>query len=93
MTVSLQRKVMSDFRLSDGTQLKKNMSIAFPSYEVNRDSSKWVNPNDFDGFRFDNLRREPGSENKYQFVTTSNDSINFGKPLHPGELVLDTVTN
>jgi cytochrome P450 len=37
---------------------------------------------EFDGFRFYNLRKIPGNENKHQFVVTSSDSLNFGHGNH-----------
>lgn len=73
------RQVMSDYELSDGTKLKKGMSIAFASGGVNQDPSIWKDPEVFDGFRFEKLRNEPGSENKYQFVTTGANALSFGE--------------
>ena len=43
------------------------------------DANLWPNPDDFDGFRFEKLRLEKGSENKYQLVTTGKDSLAFGE--------------
>jgi cytochrome P450 len=39
-------------------------------------------PEVFDGFRFEKLRKIPGNENKYSYVTTSPDSLNFGHGVH-----------
>ncbi|PQE10414.1 hypothetical protein CJF32_00000961 [Rutstroemia sp. NJR-2017a WRK4] len=36
----------------------------------------------FDGFRFSKLRSVPGNEHRYQFVTSSTDSLNFGHGTH-----------
>ncbi|KAM3065604.1 Cytochrome P450 monooxygenase boa7 [Clarireedia jacksonii] len=36
----------------------------------------------FDGFRFSKLRSVPGNEHRYQFVTSSTESLNFGHGTH-----------
>lgn len=36
----------------------------------------------FDGFRYSKLRSVPGNENRYQFVTSSTESLNFGHGTH-----------
>jgi cytochrome P450 len=41
-----------------------------------------ASPSEFDGFRFYNLRKIPGNENKHQYVTTGPDSLNFGHGNH-----------
>jgi len=39
-------------------------------------------PNEFDGFRFYNLRKMPGNEYKHLFVTVGPDSLTFGYGNH-----------
>jgi len=79
--------------LSTGHTLPKGTRFAFPAYAVHispstptfdpaNNPSSTLPPDQFDGFRFANLRTMPGQENKHQFVTTSPDSINFGHGNH-----------
>jgi cytochrome P450 len=80
--VQMNRRVSSDITLSDGITIPKGLFTAFPSHNINMDSSLWENPQQFDGFRFEKLRGKEGNENKFQFVTTGTDSINFGHGSH-----------
>ena len=80
--LSFDRKVTSDLTLPDGTVLPRGTYIATASSEINRDPTLWENPDEFDGFRFEKLRQKPGNENKYQFVTTGVDSMQFGHGKH-----------
>lgn len=80
--VQMHREVRSDIHLSDGTVLLRGLFIALPSHNVNMDETVWENPGEFDGFRFEKLRAKPGNENKYQFVTTGVDNLNFGHGIH-----------
>lgn len=74
----MQRVVVSDIVLSDGSALPKGTAVAVPSWSVTRDDRLWADPTTFDGFRFAKLREEPGSEHKYQFATAGPDSLSFG---------------
>lgn len=49
-------------------------------------------PSEFDGFRFYNLRKMPGKENKQLFVTVSPESLTFGYGNHacPGRFFAAT---
>ena len=78
MSVSLLRLALSDITLSDGFLIPKGTYTAFSSIGINYDPEIYPNPETFDGFRFANLREQPGNENRYQFITTSADSISFG---------------
>ena len=80
--VSFDRKVMSDLTLPDGTVLPRGTYIGTANSEIMRDPNLWDNPEEFDGLRFYKLRQIPGNENKYQFVTTGIDSMQFGHGRH-----------
>ena len=60
---------MSTFSLSDGTVLPKGTHVFIPSYHISHDPAIYENPDEFDGFRFEKMRKEKGLENRYQFVT------------------------
>lgn len=36
----------------------------------------------FDGYRFSDMRKRPGEENRWQFVTTSSNHLSFGHGKH-----------
>ncbi|KAI4093809.1 MAG: hypothetical protein LQ348_007692 [Seirophora lacunosa] len=49
--LGMGRKVTADFRLSDGTLLKKGTFVAFDAQSINHDAELWKDPGRFDGFR------------------------------------------
>ncbi|KAF2492514.1 cytochrome protein [Lophium mytilinum] len=67
--------------LSDGTVIPKGATLGVPTLR-SVDPSVFPDPFKFDGHRFLNLSQEPGGATKYQFVSTSNDSIVFGHGKH-----------
>jgi len=50
--VSLGRKVLKDFTLSDGTCIPAGSSLSANSWSVHHDEAHYANPHVFDGFRF-----------------------------------------
>jgi len=76
------RKAMSDVTLSDGFKIPKGTYFAFPAYGINTNADLFPDPETFKGFRFSDLREQPGNENKFQFVTTGVDAISFGHGVH-----------
>jgi cytochrome P450 len=67
--------------LKDGTVIPKGASFGIPVTTMTNEKV-YPNAEKFDGHRFYNLRQQPGSESKHQFVTTSNDHISFGHGKH-----------
>ncbi|APA15880.1 hypothetical protein SS1G_09238 [Sclerotinia sclerotiorum 1980 UF-70] len=53
-----------------------------PYYEASPITHQQEPFDTFDGFRFSKLRSVPGNENRYQFVTSSTESLNFGHGTH-----------
>lgn len=91
--VSNTRITTAPLSLSTGHTLPTNTRIAFPSQAVHLspetltfsatyNPSTNAPPSQFDGFRFYNLRLQPGKENRHQFVSTSADSLVFGHGNH-----------
>jgi len=91
--VNMGRIATAPLALSTGHTLPKGTRFAFPTYAVHTSSStptfdptnnpsSTLPPDQFDGFRFANLRAMPGQETKHQFVTTSPESMNFGHGNH-----------
>ncbi|EOA91097.1 uncharacterized protein SETTUDRAFT_25189 [Exserohilum turcica Et28A] len=89
----MQRCVLQSFHLSDGTKIPANFDIAVPALPVNLDESKYPKPDQFDPYRFVNLRsgvkNDPigyASREQYQFisVTKENMAFGFGQSACPG---------
>ncbi len=74
----MQRIVVTDITLSDGSVLPRDTAVGVPNWGITRDDHLWTNPETFDGFRFAKLRAEPGAEHKHQFATAGPDSLSFG---------------
>ncbi|KAH6664961.1 cytochrome P450 [Halenospora varia] len=88
-----RRVLNSNIKLSTGHTLPKGTRIMFPSYNIMTSAEtlafspayngpSYIPPTQFDGLRFYKLREQPGKENRHQFVTTSEDSLNFGYGNH-----------
>ncbi|GJC99497.1 cytochrome P450 [Colletotrichum higginsianum] len=71
----------ADVTLSDGTRLEKNTSIAVSSH-LHWDEATYENPQEWDGWRFYNLRQTPGKEHSSQLVSTSPEHMGFGIGTH-----------
>ncbi|KAM4067868.1 cytochrome p450 [Hirsutella rhossiliensis] len=78
---SMRRMTTADVKLSDGTILPKN-TLTLVSVQKHWDPESYENPDVFDGYRFYNMRQQPGNENKAQLVSTSPDHMGFGFGLH-----------
>ncbi|KAF2102792.1 cytochrome P450 monooxygenase [Rhizodiscina lignyota] len=73
----MARVAEEDVKLSDGTVIPKDASVKM-FLDKHYDGSVYPNPEHFDGYRFLNLRNQPGQENNWQFVTTSAEHAGFG---------------
>ncbi|KAJ5107504.1 hypothetical protein N7456_004179 [Penicillium angulare] len=67
--------------LPTGHYLPHGTRIMVRAHTLNMDPDLYPDPTKFDAFRFSRLRETPGSEFKYQHVTTGTDNINFGHGL------------
>ncbi|KAK1709703.1 cytochrome P450 [Colletotrichum acutatum] len=89
---SFQRKVMSDFTLSNGLRIPKGARIALPTGAINMDQDLFQNPEVFDGLRFYRMRvatEEARSSN--QMVTVGKKDLTWGYGRHacPGRYVAE----
>ncbi|TQN69592.1 Cytochrome P450 monooygenase 1, partial [Colletotrichum shisoi] len=71
----------ADVTLSDGTHLEKDTSIAVSSH-LHWDEATYENPQEWDGWRFYNLRQTPGKGHTSQLVSTSPEHMGFGIGTH-----------
>ncbi|GME23105.1 Cytochrome P450 [Neofusicoccum parvum] len=79
--LTMNRRVMQPFTLSDGTRLPKGAIVACPTHELTEEAF-WPDADKFDGHRFLRMRQQPGQETRWQFVSTSPDHLGFGHGLH-----------
>lgn len=78
-SVSMSRKVLQDFTLSDGTVLPAGCVVNVAARGVHHDSNNYVDPLAFDGYRFLNLRdTQEGGDLKYQMVSLDHNYLLFG---------------
>lgn len=77
---SMNRAVIDDARLSDGTVLPKGSSVIVASNYMDPDI--YENPEKFDPARFLNLRQQTGQESTWQFVSPSPAHLLFGFGRH-----------
>lgn len=81
--LSLNRKVLVDYTLGDGTFLPAGTFIASNLTATHTDNSLYPDADVFDGFRFSKMRDESAEEGvKHQMVNTSTDYLSFGHGRH-----------
>ncbi|KAM0323048.1 hypothetical protein ACHAQA_009147 [Verticillium albo-atrum] len=78
---SMQRFAEDRIELSDGTTIPKGARTMVTT-EMMRDPSIFPEPYSFNGKRYLEMRQQPGSENRWQFVTTSPEHLIFGHGKH-----------
>lgn len=77
----MNRRCEVDVKLSNGLVLPKGTHIGVAAGANALDESLFENASEFDGFRFERLRSQPGNEAKYQVRLTQ-----FSHPIQRGEL-------
>ncbi|PAV15394.1 cytochrome P450 [Pyrrhoderma noxium] len=81
--LAMGRKVLKDYKLSDGTVLPKGTSVAVNSYAVHHNNEIFERPEEFQPFRFSNIRDQSLEEStRNQMVATASDYIAFGHGKH-----------
>ncbi|KAH6884504.1 cytochrome P450 [Thelonectria olida] len=78
---SIHRYADEDIKLSDGSTVKKGSRMMVTA-DAFIDPKVYPNPDQYDVYRFLNLRSQPGQENAHQFVTTSPQHMLFGHGAH-----------
>ncbi|KAF4473005.1 cytochrome P450 [Fusarium albosuccineum] len=79
--VSMQRLVLEDMTLSDGTKIPKNTGLAVSSHRMwNADVHS--SPNQWDGYRFYKMRDDPVKHDASLLVSTGPDHLAFGHGKH-----------
>ncbi|KAK1702235.1 cytochrome P450 [Colletotrichum lupini] len=89
---SFQRKVMSDFTLSNGLRIPKGARIALPTGAINMDQDLFQNPDVFDGLRFYRMRvAKDEARSSNQMVTVGKSDLTWGYGRHacPGRYIAE----
>lgn len=77
--VTFSRIVRKPFTLSNGLAFPTKTHLIVPACMISLDSEIYDFPEDFNGFRFSDLRAEkPENVHKYQFTGTSPEAMHFG---------------
>ncbi|RAH46897.1 cytochrome P450 [Aspergillus brunneoviolaceus CBS 621.78] len=77
----LNRLATKEISLSDGMRIPKGASMLVSAH-IFEDASIYTSPDVYDGLRFYKWRQSPGSEHRFQFVTTSAEHYAFGHGMH-----------
>ncbi|RTE71752.1 hypothetical protein BHE90_013839 [Fusarium euwallaceae] len=77
-----KRRVIKDFRLSDGTLIPRGLTVFWNSAPYATDPEAVENGDKFDPLRFYKMRLEPGQENQHQWVMFSQVNTTFGTGRH-----------
>ncbi|KAI8955479.1 cytochrome P450 [Xylaria longipes] len=75
---TFQRKAMVPIKLSNGFRVPAGTIVQCNTNMLDEAPAEWGDPSAFDGFRFYKLRSKPEDTNKFQFASTSYDSMQFG---------------
>ncbi|KAH9915638.1 cytochrome P450 [Amylocystis lapponica] len=76
------RRTRKDHTFSDGTHIPAGTYVSTPVLGIHRDDEIYPNADQFDPWRFSNMRAEDGEGTKHQFVSTTVDYIPFGHGRH-----------
>jgi cytochrome P450 len=82
--VSLKRKTLKDYNLSDGTFIPKGTHVSVASQAIHLDPDLYENAETFDGFRFSRMREagKGGQALQHQMITTAPEFLTFGHGRH-----------
>ena len=75
------RVALDDIKLSDGLEIPKGTKILVSCHNM-WDSRVYNNADQFNGYRFYELRKLAGQENSAQLVSTSANHFAFGHGMH-----------
>ena len=83
-SVSMMRLALRPFTLSNGMTIPAGTLVSIPASAIHRDEISYLNPDDFDGFRFAKLRESEGDTvtSRYQAISTSSENVPFGLGRH-----------
>ncbi|KAI1827429.1 cytochrome P450 [Xylaria intraflava] len=88
--LSVNRTILKSFHLSTGEFIPKGTHICFAGVPISMDDQFFSNAKDFDGFRFERLRKDTDTRHSgLQFTSSFAGSLHFGHGRHicPGRFM------
>jgi cytochrome P450 len=84
LSAVLARLAMRPFTFSNGVTVPAGTFVAVPSCVTLTDEEVYLNPEEFDGFRFSKLRERDGdaATSRHQMVSASTEHLAFGLGRH-----------
>ncbi|KAJ8082125.1 hypothetical protein PM082_007972 [Marasmius tenuissimus] len=80
--VTLNRKALVDFTLSDGTVIPAGTTVATAALPVHHDESHYEDASHFDPLRFYDIREKEGRSVRHQMMTPEPGYVAFGMGKH-----------
>jgi cytochrome P450 len=76
----MNRLVLRPFTFSNGVTVPAGTIVSIPASSTHTDERIYSNPNEFDGFRFEKLRKieQDTTSGRYQSVAASSEYLAFG---------------
>ncbi|KAK2752697.1 hypothetical protein FQN54_008075 [Arachnomyces sp. PD_36] len=82
ISATMMRKSLVPYILADGTHLPEGQWVVAPGRAINRASHAYSNPEEYDAFRFSDLREAPSEVTRYQRTTSGEGFTSFGGGKH-----------
>ncbi|EWG50710.1 hypothetical protein FVEG_09850 [Fusarium verticillioides 7600] len=79
---TFQRAAIADMTLPDGTFVPKGTKLEINTCSIHKDHELYENPEEFNGLRFHEWRKEPGKEKKYMYSSSGTDDLSWGFGRH-----------
>jgi len=80
--IGVTRRAMKDFTFSNGVTVPEGHFVSAAPYATHYDSRFYPNPEEFQAFRFSDMREKEGEGLKHQAVMITEEWINFGGGRH-----------
>ncbi|TFK69250.1 cytochrome P450 [Pluteus cervinus] len=81
-TTALLRRAVKDYTFSDGTTIPAGQYVCATAHMIHTDQDNYPNPDQFEGFRFADLRDGDRESSKNQAITVGLDYLIFGGGYH-----------
>jgi len=88
-SLGMPRRAMKDFTFSNGVTVPEGHYVAVATHATHMDAKNYSDPEEFQPFRFSDLREEEGESTKHQAASSGLDWLNFGGGRHscPGRFL------
>jgi len=80
--VGVRRKVLEPCTFSNGVTVPRGETLVVPTRALHMDNNLYENAEEFNGFRFSDMREREGESAKHHSVNTSPEFLAFGHAEH-----------